>query len=185
MCVLAKSIILLSPTLAINRNMTLIERLIDKLIFGIALILALQVPLLADHYHQFLSGLYESTKWQVDGYEATARQHQYPDIKAMIEHHLQNSVPSVKTDAEQKLATLAMFDELKQGVLIFETGNLFNKAVYMFNPSRHGYLRQVLSNFHPGIPLTINGLLFGIVAGLALNYLITLPFIFFTRRKNA
>lgn len=163
----------------------LIGRLLDKLIFALALLVALQVPLLADHYRQFLSGLYESTQWQVDGYEATARQHEYPDLKAMIDHHLQNNVPSVRTDAEQKLATLDTLETLKQGLLLFEQGNLFNKAAYMFSPARYTYLKTVLSNFSPGVPLSVNGLVFGVAVGLILNYLIILPFVFFPRRKNS
>lgn len=163
----------------------MIGRLIDKLIFGVALILALQIPQLADHYHQFLSGVYESTKLQIDGYEANAKQHEYPTVRAMIDHHLQNNVPSVRVDAEQKLATLELFEELKSGMLVFERGNLFSKTVYIFNPARYGYLKHVLSNFSLGIPLSVNGLAFGVIFGLALNYLITLPFMFLTRSRNA
>jgi hypothetical protein len=62
----------------------LIARLIDKLVFGFILVIALQLPQLADHYQQFLSGLYESTRWQVEGYEATAKEYHYADVDAMI-----------------------------------------------------------------------------------------------------
>lgn len=164
--------------------MHLISRLIDKLIFGVALVFALQVPQLADHYQQFLTGLYESTKWQVDGYEANARLHKYPDIGEMIEHHLKNDVPSVRTDAEQKLATIELYEELKNGITIFDDGNLLDKAIYMFNPVRYEYLKKALSNFKLGIPLTISGLTFGVIVGLALNYIVTLPFVFWARRKT-
>jgi hypothetical protein len=162
----------------------LIGKLADKIIFGIALIIALQVPQLADHYQQFLSGLYESTKWQVDGYEATAKQHEYPDLRVMIEHHLQNNDASVRTDAAQKLYTLELYDELTNGVIVFQEGNLLDKAVYMFNPARYGNLEITLSNFKLGIPLTLNGIAFGVIVGLLINYIITLPFILWTRRKN-
>ena len=46
----------------------MIGRLLDKLVFGVALIVALQMPLLVDHYHQYLSGWYKATQSQVDGY---------------------------------------------------------------------------------------------------------------------
>ncbi|WP_425057197.1 DUF2937 family protein [Shewanella decolorationis] len=36
----------------------MITRLFDKLIFGFILVMALQLPQLADHYQQFLAGLY-------------------------------------------------------------------------------------------------------------------------------
>lgn len=154
----------------------MIGRLIDKLIFGVALIVALQVPLIFDHYQQFLSGLYESTKWQVEGYETTANRHEYPSVRAMIDHHLQNDVLSVRTDAEQKLATLHIFEQLKAGVETFKNGNIIRKSLYMFRPSRYGYLKKTLDNFTPGIPLTIHGIVFGGGLGLLISFLITLPF---------
>ncbi|GHB78827.1 hypothetical protein GCM10008107_30450 [Psychrosphaera saromensis] len=167
-----------------TKGTTLIGKLADKIIFGTALIIALQVPQLADHYQQFLSGLYESTKWQVDGYEATAKEHEYPDLRAMIAHHLENDDASVRTDAAQKLYTLELYDQLTNGVIIFNEGNLLDKAIYMFNPSRYGNLEKTVSNFKLGIPLTLNGIAFGVIVALLLNYLITLPFILWTRRKN-
>lgn len=162
----------------------MIVRLIDKLVFGGALIFALQVPQLADHYQQFLSGLYESTKWQVDKYQENAVQHEYSSVEAMIEHHLQNDVPSVRSDAEQKLATIDLYKKLENAISIFQNGNILNKTIYMFNPSRVGYLRKTIVNFKLGIPLTLSGLTFGVITGLILNYIITLPFILLARRKK-
>ena len=162
----------------------MIGRLADKIVFGAALFFALQMPQLVDHYHQFLSGLYESTKWQVDGYEATAKQHEYSHLKAMIDHHLRNEVASVRTDAQQKLSTLDLYNELTNGVRIFDEGNLLDKAIYMFNPVRYEFLEKTIINFKLGIPLTINGIAFGVVFGLILNYVISLPFILWGRRKK-
>lgn len=150
--------------------------LFDKLLFGVTLLIALQIPQLSDQYQQFLSGLYQSTKWQVQGYEATAIKHDYPNVNAMIEHHLQNDVQSVRTDAQQKQVTLQTYEKLSVAMRLFEQGNLFSKTVYMFNPQRYHYLQQTLVHFTPGIPLTMSGILFGIIGGLILNYLLILPF---------
>ncbi|WP_299196183.1 DUF2937 family protein [uncultured Amphritea sp.] len=160
----------------------MIGRLLDKLVFGVALLLALQIPQLADHYQQYLSGWYESTRWQVEGYEATARQFGYPNIRAMIEQHQRNSEPSVRADAQQKLATLDLYNELQQGMAVFANGNLLTKSVYMFNPARYHYLEDTLDNFKPGIPLTVEGLAFGVIMGLLLNIIITQPCAFIARR---
>lgn len=159
-----------------------IGRLLDKLMFGVTLLLALQIPQLADHYQQYLAGMYESTKWQVEGYAATARQFGYPDSRSMIRQHQQNSEASVRADAGQKLATLDLFDELHQGIALFEQGNLLSKTLYMFTPSRRHYLEKTLDNFKPGIPLTIEGALFGVIIGLLLNLMMTLPCTFLARR---
>ncbi len=164
--------------------MNLIGKLTDKLIFGITLILALQVPQLADHYQQFLAGLFESTSWQVEGYEANAREHKYPTVRAMIEHHQKNEVLSVRSDAEQKLRTLEQYEQIKNGMRIFADGHLFAKVTYMFNPARYDYLVNTISNFTPGIPLTMNGLAFGVIVGLVFNYMLTLPFVWIRRKMR-
>lgn len=162
----------------------LVGPLLDKLLFGATLLLALQVPQLVDHYQQFLAGLYESTHWQIEGYNRTAKDFGYTDASAMIQHHRQNSVPSVRADAKQKLATLAQFEQLQQGVALFANGNLISKTLYMIAPSRYHYLEITLNNFTPGIPLSTEGIAFGLIAGLLLNLLITLPITFITRKAK-
>ncbi|MDO6562965.1 DUF2937 family protein [Amphritea sp. 1_MG-2023] len=160
----------------------MIARLIDKLLFGITLLLALQVPQLADHYQQFLNGLYESTRWQVAGYQHTAQSFGYADINAMIEHHRHNSVASVRADAEQKQATLAHYQQLQSGIELFSRGTLIDKSLYMATPSRYHYLEKTFHNFTPGIPLTMEGLIFGVIVGLLLNLFITLPITLMARQ---
>ncbi|MGI2013579.1 DUF2937 family protein [Shewanella oncorhynchi] len=162
----------------------MIARLIDKLVFGFILVIALQLPQLADHYQQFLSGLYESTRWQVEGYEATAKEYHYADVDAMIARHQQNEEPSVRADAEQKVQTLALYKALTQGVAIFNSGNLFEKTAYMFNPVRIDYLEKTISNFKPGIPLTSSGIGFGVLVALVVHYLGSIPFILWARRNK-
>lgn len=161
----------------------MIGRLLDKLVFGVALIVALQMPLLVDHYHQYLSGWYKATQWQVDGYEATAKTHQFANAQAMIDAHLNNAEPSVRTDAEQKLATLERLADLRLGMDTFATGNLLEKMLFMLHPDRIHVLKDVIQNFKPGIPLNASGLAFGVVFALLLNFLIMLPFRVFGRRS--
>lgn len=156
-------------------------QLLDKLIFGLALLVCLQVPLLADHYQQFIAGQLDSIQWQVDGYEANAKQHGYADARAMIAHHQQNEVASVRTDALQKLETLEEFDRLTNGLLVFQEGNLLEKAYFMFQPDRYDVLKKTLYNFKPGVPLGTEGVVFGLVAALILNLMIVLPFWLFLR----
>lgn len=162
----------------------MIVKLIDKLIFAATLIVALQVPQLADHYQQFLAGNYAATQETVDGYQATADEFGYPSVTAMIEHHLQNPVPSVRADAQQKQRTLVLLAELEQGMDVFEKGYLVQKLVYMLHPSRFDYLSKTLDNFTLGIPLTLSGLSFGLIVGLLLNYIIALPLLLWARRRR-
>lgn len=162
----------------------MIGKLLDKLIFGAALLLALQLPLLTDHYQQYLSGLYESTQWQVNGFQTTAHRFGYASVEAMIERHLTNEEPSVRADANQKLATLARYRELQAGMTIFRQGNLISKTIYMFHPARLHDLEKTLTNFKPGIPFTLSGIAFGVIAALLANLILTLPFFLLARRRK-
>jgi hypothetical protein len=163
----------------------MILRFLDKLLFGIALIAALQIPQLADHFQQYLSGLHTSTQWQVNGYETTATNYSYKNAKAMIEHHLQNDVPSVRMDAQQKLATMQQLEKLQSGITIFNTGNLLEKTMYMFNPRNYSYLSETLANFKMGIPLSVEGFTFGLLVGIFINLLIGLPFVLLSKTRKA
>ncbi len=159
-------------------------KFLDKLVFGAALIFALQGQQLLEHYQQFLSGLYESTKWQVEGYQATATRHKYPDLLSMIEDHKNNANASVRTDAEQKLATLQIYDELVYGMSIFEKGNPLEKTLFMLKPARYDYLQKTIHNFSLGMPLSIGGWIFAAIAALLLNGLIMLPIKLASKRRK-
>lgn len=160
----------------------MITRLVDKLIFGGCLIIALQIPQLADHYQQFLSGLYQATKWQIEGYQITADKYEYANVRAMIEDHLSNDNLSVRADAKQKLETLETFEQLTNGIKLFKQGNLLEKSFYMFQPKRLGYLKETLHNFSLGIPLTLSSILFGIIIGLLINIIITGPIVLIAKK---
>lgn len=163
----------------------MIARLLDKLVFGAALLVALQLPLLVDHYHQYLSGWYKATQWQVDGYQATAKEHGFADLQAMISHHLNNTEPSVRTDAEQKQQTVELLADLNSGITTFDKGYLPEKLLFMLHPDRIHLLKDVAQNFKVGIPLHPADLAFAVLIALLLNVLITLPFALIKRPSAA
>lgn len=160
--------------------------LVDKFLFGALLLLVLQVPILADHYGQFIAGYFDATKHQVEGFEATAAEHHFADVKSMIDVHLKNPEASVRTDAAQKLATLEEYETLKTAVQIFAQGNIFEKALYMFKPSGWKMLQNVLPNFKPSIPLSIEYFIYAFfIAWLLGAVLLALPRLFFRRKVKA
>ena len=159
----------------VTQEFTLIYKTLDKLFFGITLVLALQVPQLADHYQQFLAGMHESSKWQIDGYQDTATKYNYASVDAMIAHHLQNEVPSVRDDAIQKQKTIIQYNELSEGLSVFQNGNIIEKLIFMLSPSGWQYIDNTLENFKFGLPITTEGILFGVLFGLFLNLLVSTP----------
>lgn len=154
----------------------MLGRLFDKLVFGAALILSLQVPLLVDHYQQYLSGMYEATLVQVEGYQQTATENGFANARTMVSHHLQNEDASVRMDADQKLMTLDRFVELQDGMSIFEHGYLWEKLSYMASPLRVNDLKKTIKHYQLGIPMTTTGLAFGVIIALLVNFILSLPF---------
>jgi hypothetical protein len=163
----------------------MLRNILDKFLFGAFLLIALQVPILADHYGQFISGYFESTKMQVEGYEATAAQHGFANVKSMIDVHLANAEASVRTDAQQKLNTLQAYEDLKTAQLVFAQGNIFQKTGYMFNPARFGLLKKVLANFNPGVPLSVEYFIYAFLIALLLSSAIVGLFGIRMKRKVA
>lgn len=162
----------------------MIFKTLDKLFFGITLVLALQVPQFADHYQQFLAGMHESSQWQMNGYQQTAKKYNYASVDAMIEHHLQNAVPSVRDDAVQKQQTIIKYNELNEGLAVFQSGNIIQKLLYMLSPSGWQYIDNTVENFSFGLPITTEGILFGVLFGLFLNLLISAPSSMIAKRRR-
>jgi hypothetical protein len=152
-----------------------ISGILDKLIFGIVLLTLFQLPLLADHYKQYLSGYYDATKIEVEALNALAQQNNYSDVQALIAAHQASNLPSVRQDADNKQALLYRFDSLQKGIAVFTNESLWQQTAYMLTPSRHETLQRVVSHFEPGIPLSPQYLLICALAALLFNLLMASP----------
>lgn len=162
----------------------MISNLLDKIIFGALLIFFFQVPILSDHYLQFISGYYQATELQVNNFKKNAALHGYQDVYAMVEDFMKNNNAAVSKDGEQKLQTLREYEALKEALAILQSGNIFQRSWYMFHPSRWQVLENVLENFSPGIPLKISDVLYSIVLALLLSFLFMWPVNYSVRKIN-
>lgn len=164
----------------------MITNILDKILFGVLLLMAFQVPIIADQYLQFVSGYYQSTKNQVEGYSENAIKHEYANVYAMIADFRKNSNSAVRADGEQKLRVMKEFEELKKAMSTLKAGNIFEKAWFMFNPSRWQSLKKVMENFRPSIPLAITDIIYSGILAMILSLLIMWPIrSFIGRRKSA
>lgn len=90
-----------------------IRNMLDKIVFGAALLLALQVPQLVKSYQQFIAGYYTATAEQVAAFETIATQHGFDSLQAMIDAHKQNEDLSVQSDAFHKQDTFNQYQDLQ------------------------------------------------------------------------
>jgi len=155
--------------------MTMIFRMIDKILFGVLLLLALQIPTFSSQYHQFLAGSFSEINQDVQILLERAKRYGFADADAMINQYSQNADPIIREEMQDNRNKLDEHKELTQAMAIFENGNLFNKVFYIANPNRKDMFLSTLDNFKPGIPLSINDIVFAFVFGMALNFIINLP----------
>ncbi|GGW75102.1 DUF2937 family protein [Alteromonas halophila] len=157
--------------------MGIVIRLADKLIFSALLLVALQIPILADHYRQYLSGYIDASQQQVSGYQRLADDFGYPSVESMISALEQNPEALIRADAENKRATLEQLAAMQTAMQTLQQGHYYEQAWYMFNPAHAATLKRVLDNFSPSVPLTPAAIIYSVITAILLNLLIWLPYL--------
>ncbi len=155
--------------------MKILVNVFDKIIFATIFILALQVPILADHYRQYLAGYHDATAQNVAEYEQLANRYGYASADAMIEDLQKNNEPVVREDATNKAQQIQQLAVIKQGIATLDNGNYFSQAWYMFTPARFTTLKRVAENFSPSVPLSPTAVIFSLVVAILANLLIWTP----------
>ena len=90
----------------------MIVRVLDKVVFAVLFIITLQVPILADHYRQYLNGYYDALRDEVSSSSALAKQHGFSSVEAMLESLQKNSEPVVRENASMKATRFAQITTL-------------------------------------------------------------------------
>lgn len=152
-------------------------RVLDKLVFAFLLLATLQIPILADHYRQYLTGYTDATKQQVAGYQRLADSFGFSSVDKLINNLKRNPDPVIQADAQQKAQTVATLKKLEAGLATLTSGNYFSQAWYMFQPERFTMLDRVLDNFRPSLPLTPLSIGASIVSAIVLYMIFITPFI--------
>lgn len=157
------------------KSYSMITGIIDKIVFAALLLALFQLPILADHYHQYLQGYVDAGEKNLQQITQLAEQYHYPNVQAMLDEHQRNSTASVRADAQLKLQQIDQHRQAQAALAVFEHQSLWQQTLYMGNPTNLPQLKAVLQNFAPGIPLTPRYLLLCVVVALAFNLLAALP----------
>jgi hypothetical protein len=163
----------------------MIVRVLDKVLFAVLFIITLQVPILADHYRQYLSGYYDALRDEVTSSTELAKQHGFSSVEAMLESLQQNNEAVVRENATLKAERFAQINVIEQGMRKLEHGHYFEKLVFMATPSQYDTLDRVLDNFSPSVPLTPSSIVFSLVTAILLNLLIWAPHFCYCQVKKA
>ena len=162
----------------------MISRLADKLFFATLLLFALQIPILADHYRQFISGQIDVLQSQAEEYHLLAVRHGYASTEAMLDALAQNDSTIVREDVSNKRQALQALEIAESGLTVLAEGHYFEKAIYMGNPQQFPTLKKVLGNFSPAIPINPQDIVFSVFLALTINLTVLFPHWIFQKRRR-
>ncbi|MBU2977447.1 DUF2937 family protein [Alteromonas sp. C1M14] len=153
-----------------------LTRFIDKLFFAALFVACLQIPVLIDHYRQYLTGFYDATYQQVEGLNALATQYGFDSAEELVAYLSGNRDAIVRQDAQAKAQLLVTLSDTQAGLNILNHGHYFQRVSYIFSPKRYQTLTNVLDNYTPALPLTIPSVLYSLLLALLLNIVLASPF---------
>ena len=162
----------------------IILRLIDKIVFAALLILMLQVPIVTDHYVQYLNGYVDATQAEVDHYQQLADTYGYTNINAMLTALQTNQDPLVRDDAQHKQIVMQAHNEAQQALANLRTSNYFEQAWYFAQPAQYQRLSQMLNLYQPSLPLKPQAIGSALVTSLSLYLLLWLPLAWLRQRRK-
>jgi hypothetical protein len=151
-------------------------RWIDRLLFATLLVATLQLPILSDHYRQYLSGYLAALNEQINAWNRIAKEFSFTSIDAFIQHLESNPDAVVQKDATSKRTTLIDFERKREGLTLLKEGSFPEQVIYMFSPNNLSTLNEVMKNFKPGLPLTPSSIVYSVVLAIVLDAVLLLPF---------
>ena len=160
----------------------MIRAVLERLLFGFLLLVFLQVPILSDHYVQYLSGYLSASERQLSRIETLAQTNGFESAQQLINALSQNNDPIVRQDAQNKATLVHEHEVLVADIEQLRSGNYAQRLLFILSPRQYAQLGQVLQNFKPGIPLKLNDLLASIGFALLFSLLLWLPFV--RRNRN-
>ena len=162
----------------------IILRLIDKIVFAALLILMLQVPIVTDHYVQYLNGYVDATQAEVDHYQQLADTYGYTDINSMLTALQANKDALVRDDAQHKQTVMQAHKEAQQALKKLRTSNYFEQAWYFAQPAQYQRLGQVLNLYQPSLPLKPQTVGSALITSFSLYLLLWLPVALLRHRRK-
>ena len=144
----------------------MIAKLVSKLLFATILLSLFQVPILTQHYIQYLAGYTDANQKQIDALQTLASDNGYSSVDALLTRWFSNSDPVIRADAENKQLMLIETQQLRRDLVYLQDANYIQALLYLTNPVNAEHLPAVWRNFKPGIPLTAEALLFSVMLAL-------------------
>ncbi|MCF8230688.1 MAG: DUF2937 family protein [Bacteroidales bacterium] len=151
--------------------MKIFYRFIDRLVFAAGVLLFLQLPNFMDQYTQRLGGFYDSEKQHMERYREIAERHFEGDMQKLLDAFEKSNVEAMEETGKELERTAGRLEELKEGVEIMENASFLRQIGYLVIHIDFDIARGTLKSYTPGMPLTREGLISGLIGGVLLSLL--------------
>ena len=146
--------------------MFLIKNLFDRVLFALGLLLFMQVPQFLDQYTQRLGGYLQAQKQHLSEYQGIANRQHSGDLEALLNEFYSSEKPAVKETADTINKTRQEVAELESDLDILEGKHLIYRLGHTITHVNMSVATETLRIFTPGIPLTIESFVCGLLGGI-------------------
>lgn len=157
---------------------------VDKVLFAINLVLAMQIPAFIQQYSQRLAGHLSEAKYQLEKYQAIAEQHYQGNILRLVEQYRANSDPGINAAGDVVFQLIDRISTLGSQVGHLNHPDYFHKLYYFFTELDISLFKATLVDYQLSIPLGIPALATGLIVAIVLNILTTFTFSLFTQKRS-
>ena len=151
--------------------MFIIKGLVDRILFAIGVLAFMQAPHFVDQYTQRLGGFYQAQAEHLRQYQNIADQQYSGDLQALIEEFNASGRESVQQTAGAIRSNREQVAELKIDLQILERGEFVSKLVHLASNLRYSIAKETARVFTPGLPLTLEALVCGLLGGILFSVL--------------
>ncbi|NGY04510.1 DUF2937 family protein [Solimonas terrae] len=161
--------------------------IIDRLLFAFGFALAMQLPQFVDSYTQRYGGYHQALVDGMAEYQRNADEHYGGDLDALIAELHAAPSPGIHGIGDQLENERAREIDMRAGLAILEHGSLPQKLWYLGRHLDRELARATWMAYTPGLPLSADALVCGLIGAIALSSLFNLlrwPFSALRRRRE-
>ena len=154
--------------------MSLIRNLSDRILFAIGLLLFMQVPQFVDQYTQRLGGYLQGQQQQLSRYQDIADSEYAGDLAQLISEFHTSHKNSVREVGANVSELRQQVDAVSVDLQILEQGQFVSKLAHLVLNMNMGIAGETLGVFAPGVPLSVEGIVCGLLGGILLSAIFNL-----------
>lgn len=142
---------------------------IDRVLFAVNFIIAVQLPAFIQQYSQRIAGHLDEAKLQLGNYQFIADQHYQGDLGKLVGQYQANSDPSIEAIGTLVNQLVLRTTELSQKVAHLQQSDYLDRMYYFFIDMDMSILQALIPSFQLSIPMETNALVTGFVFAIMIS----------------